>query len=585
MFSKLSFAQKRIVACNNPRMIVKACPGSGKTYSVAAKLARLLQKSNLIKHQGVATLSFTNTACEEIKNQLKNEFSISEISYPNFTGTLDSFINKHIFFPYGHLIMECDSRPEIVGTEFNKWFEYDLSQRNRFTQKITDTNYYFDKVSFDINDRLLRLAPYQTYSFVKADWENPNRIDGSLKKCIHDLIIMKKKHFNKGKAIQSDANYISYKILNKYPLIAKNISRKFPYIIIDEAQDTTEVQMAIIDTLENADLKNIMLIGDPDQAIFEWNTANADLFISKWKDPTWFKLSLKENRRSSTKICKSLNGFFDNEMTSISIDENCIEEPIIMGHNSEKEDILDISCRFIDKCTELSITEENLGIVYRGKSFGENYFDFVNEYAFDKELPWENKHYYVRDIVHGKYLMENGNTKRGFHLIEKGYHKFYSQKTHINAQHIKIEINKVGYIDYQKNIFEFINRLPDVTNKTLLTWITEVKSNKLNFYIKTSRGNIVINHLFKDNSNDSKDLSYINTIHSVKGKTLEAILVFLGKRDKSYYTTLINSNFDTLTSENKEQMRIVYVACSRPRKLLWLVVPEADVTTWKTYLG
>lgn len=90
---------------------------------------------------------------------------------------------------------------------------------------------------------------------------------------------MKWKHFNAGKFNQADAIYFTFRILDKYPSITQNLVRRFPILIIDEAQDTTELQMAIIDKLSQYGAESIMLIGDPDQAIFEWNTASPHLFM------------------------------------------------------------------------------------------------------------------------------------------------------------------------------------------------------------------------------------------------------------------------------------------------------------------
>ena len=44
---QLSAQQQAVVGCNEPRIVVKACPGSGKTFSVAARMAKLLRENNL----------------------------------------------------------------------------------------------------------------------------------------------------------------------------------------------------------------------------------------------------------------------------------------------------------------------------------------------------------------------------------------------------------------------------------------------------------------------------------------------------------------------------------------------------------
>lgn len=82
------------------RVIVRACPGSGKTYSVATKLLSYLDNWDRY-HQGVAILSFTNVASEEIyKKALLMNKGIGKLDYPHYIGTVDSFINEFIVLRY-----------------------------------------------------------------------------------------------------------------------------------------------------------------------------------------------------------------------------------------------------------------------------------------------------------------------------------------------------------------------------------------------------------------------------------------------------------------------------------------------------
>lgn len=472
---QLSAQQQAVVDCNEPRIVVKACPGSGKTFSVAARMAKLLGENNLSRHQGIAALSFTNTACEVIQKELKETFGYANIGYPSFIGTIDSFINTYIFLPYAHLVMGCDCRPEIVGTEFNKWDDYDPAQtkyiRGKHGERIIisrDANYYFDLISFGLNDQLLRLAPYQAYHFGKADWENPNKKDGSPKKIISELIEMKWKHFNAGKVNQADAIYFTFKILDKYPSIAQNIVRRFPILIIDEAQDTTELQMAIIDKFSQYGANSIMLIGDPDQAIFEWNTANPHLFMDKYNSLNWHSLDLSENRRSSEKICQLANHFSGNVMSSIARDKNYTEKPCLKSHLSTPESVNQIADNFIKKCKEIGLNESEYAIVFRGQSFGATYFGLANNDNSDtarQSSPWKNGYYGVRDIVYGKYLIDLGKYSDGLALIEKGYYKTKKQVRYVPTSTIRKEIADIGFRCYRKKcLILFKNYLLRITH-------------------------------------------------------------------------------------------------------------------------
>ena len=70
MFSSLLNKQKEIVFEKSGKFVVRACPGSGKTYSVAARLAHRI-KNWEHKRKGIVALSFTNAAWQEIDHQLE----------------------------------------------------------------------------------------------------------------------------------------------------------------------------------------------------------------------------------------------------------------------------------------------------------------------------------------------------------------------------------------------------------------------------------------------------------------------------------------------------------------------------------
>lgn len=78
---------------------------------------------------------------------------------------------------------------------------------------------------------------------------------------------------------------------------------------------------------------------------------------------------------------------------------------------------------------------------------------------------------------------------------------------------------------------------------------------------------------------------YLKTIHSVKGMTLEAILVFLKKKSGTKnYVTILEQTPEQNSIQDNEELRIVYVACTRPKKLLWLAVPIDDLECWRNKL-
>jgi superfamily I DNA/RNA helicase len=568
----LSKKQNEIIEATE-NIVVNACPGSGKTFSVAARIAHLLKERDF-HHQGIAAISFTNTAWQEIEKKLNNDFEIdTPIQYPHFLGTIDSFLNKYVFLPFGHLILGCEHRPIQVGEPHQTW-----SVRNH----DFDYDYYFDKVSYNKEKQLIKLAPSQAFNF---KW---NKNDGTPSQHVKHLKASKRKWLKKGYANQTDSNYIAMWVLNKYPLIARNIANRFPYLIIDEAQDTTDVQMEIVDLLK-AHTKEIMLIGDSDQAIFEWNSAKPELFQDKIKE--WGEIQLFENRRSSQKICDCANAFIENNK-SIPFEDSEVKsytfKPRVEEYTPDDNDSINkIKADFLKLCKEHLIEDKNIAIIYRSKSLG-NFLG--NSKVSNKELPWKDGDFYVKDIIRGKYLLENGDTKKGFKYLENGYFKATTGQNYLNADFIRNQIAEKGFIKYRQEIFSFMNLLPSCKDKKLDEWIEEASKAldgkyEIDFPIKEPKSQIKLDCLFgKEEKKETKKTYHVGTIHSVKGETYDAVLLFLKKAagNKRNYQNLLK---ECKTEEDGEEKRIVYVGLTRARKLLVLAVPEGYKDIWMQRLN
>lgn len=169
-------------------------------------------------------------------------------------------------------------------------------------------------------------------------------------------------------------------------------------------------------------------------------------------------------------------------------------------------------------------------------------------------------------------------------LIEKGYHKTKKQVRYVSTSTIRREIADIGFRCYRKKMLDLIQRLPS-TNKTLSNWIAELQQGGINLTVELNKANVNIESLFRTSNHQLRQTRpYLKTIHSVKGMTLEAILVFLSKKAvHTNYTTILNDPV-RYCIHNNEELRIVYVACTRPKKLLWIAVPKDDIECWRNKL-
>jgi len=98
---------------------------------------------------------------------------------------------------------------------------------------------------------------------------------------------------------------------------------------------------------------------------------------------------------------------------------------------------------------------------------------------------------------------------------------------------------------------------------------------KLELQIKNAGYNTSFNDLFGTINKQITETEYkLGTIHSVKGETFEAVLVMLKQKGiGSYYKTMLKNNVQI---QDNEELRIVYVGITRPRKLLLLAVPDQE---------
>src|SRR5712671_3258502 len=104
--------EQRTFANHVPGAFVEACPGSGKTLAIAARIARIAPA--LPVRRGVAIVSFTNSAIEEFIARCHALGLDSAICHPGFVGTFDAFLRQFFFSPGG--IEGVVLRPTVVDS-------------------------------------------------------------------------------------------------------------------------------------------------------------------------------------------------------------------------------------------------------------------------------------------------------------------------------------------------------------------------------------------------------------------------------------------------------------------------------------
>lgn len=564
MVEKMTAEQKEFLSAEG-KVIMKACPGSGKTYTVAHKLLSYVDNWKDY-HRGVAVLSFTNVASNEIyeKAQIING-SLGKLGYPHFIGTVDSFIDEFIVLRYGHLHTVGKVRPRIALSDIWKIpYKYWRTEchKNGCIDCIEKFYYGIDGKFYKGNEQVTcvcgnaRALPCQQY-----------------KRMLSDRNIV----------FQNETALFAYQLLNKIPSVAAAIAERFPIIIIDEAQDTSINQMAVFELLSNSGIESMFLVGDPDQAIYEWRNANPECFIRKLKDPNWKTLELTGNFRSSQNICNvtsffsaSLEGKVSNNAIGDWMNEKEIPILLLTKKNSEEE----IVNYFLDKCTKMGIriSPKTVAILTRGRIFSDT----------DITGLWKSKE--IELFAKAAYEWKMGSRKKAYQEASKAsYYMIFNEDVdeYLMKQKIRKYTDENLWKDY---VIDILAGMPDI-ELGIAEWavkfsviyccisakhgytISSDKTPKSVFKIKRSDKQtphfmqIPLRKYFEKKKVDKYTSS---SIHGVKGESYDAVLIHIRSRSGNtiYPKLLIQGNLD------QEMMRIAYVAMTRPRRLLMIAMPD-----------
>jgi DNA helicase-2/ATP-dependent DNA helicase PcrA len=274
-----------------------AVPGSGKTTSLLAKLLILERKLPFEDESGVLVLSHTNAAIDEIKNKLKGCSKI--FAYPNFIGTIQSFVDEFLAIPY--FVQEYKRKPVRIDSEIydeiaSKRFAnmQNVGARNWLNQKF-EPEQYFKNLRFD------------------TDWNLTEGLHGTI--CLRSannsatyqyLRSIKESILQTGFLNYDDAYFLSELYLIKYPQIKQILQHRFSLVFVDEMQDMDTHQYELLEKVfydNGQSISKIQRIGDKNQAIY--NSVKA---VDVWQERQPV-LRLNDSMRLSGPIANAVSKF------------------------------------------------------------------------------------------------------------------------------------------------------------------------------------------------------------------------------------------------------------------------------------
>jgi DNA helicase II / ATP-dependent DNA helicase PcrA len=340
------------ICCLDKSIDVEACPGSGKTTSLLAKLYLLSERMPFENGKGICVLTHTNVAIDEIRKRLGNKAD-RLFQYPNFFGTIQSFVDKYLAIPY--YANKHKKRPNAIDSlRVSKRFqstylEYSLREKVGQVKYFLKANELFDKITFKRNtDQKYTLVKGIDGSEIKlkkprngTDWSTQEKTD------LYKILFRLRMRVYSESALLSydDAYFLAREYLFDFPRIKQAISSRFSHVFIDEMQDTYAHQDEIIKEVFDKHIV-IQRIGDPNQAIL-----NDSYSESAWEDSE--RLKITGSRRFSQPIANVLRTVaLKGDPELIGIGEVSIPSYIISYQNGQEPQVLE---RFVSLIHELGL--------------------------------------------------------------------------------------------------------------------------------------------------------------------------------------------------------------------------------------
>lgn len=327
IFSKLNDKQTLAVQNTEGYVRVIAGAGSGKTKLLVSRYAYLVKEYG-IDAGNILCVTFTNKAAGEMKKRISNligpEYSTSLIcTYHGFGARLIRENPEKLFLSKGFQIIDTYQQKTILEEIFQK---YELK---------------------------LDYANFQ--SILKKTAQKKQDLAYVAKMCIADKVQILPEILNQDDQIIEDylqrqkaiysldftdlISYALYLLINDEEVRDKWQFR-LNYIMVDEFQDSSSTEMRLVDILSER-YKNLMIVGDPDQNIYEWRGSDVKLLVNFDKThPNTQTIILNQNYRSTPQILKCANTLIEKNTLRLKKDLFTLSAPgvVVKHYHSKSED-------------------------------------------------------------------------------------------------------------------------------------------------------------------------------------------------------------------------------------------------------
>lgn len=580
----LSEKQQEIVDFREGALLVKASAGSGKTRVLTERVKKLAEGTR----RKILAITFTNKACEEIKNRIKeyNTDLLKKVDVFTFHGFCNSVLEKHgSYIGYAKLPEIISNQEEIYAlmeeaikttpTINAKYQQYDTKQKKKtvydaieFVSRIK-RNFIPDEELYNSNqDEVILYFAYRSLM------QSMNAID------FDDMLLL------------------VYKLFTTNVRIADLYRRNYDYICIDEAQDMNKAQYRLLRSLANDGYVNVMMVGDAKQSIYAFNGSSKEYMLKHFVadyNPVVFELT--ENYRSAREILAYANKIIPgaNDEKAAQIQGMCREYPA-QTEEEETNTIIALIQRMLKQkklnYIEHDITEDYITVLARNKYVLEPLekkleelsipFYYKNTSKVYKPLSTHGQYFETllslrinpQDVMHesqAKSIKKLSVNEELCEAIKKGVDSIRDDGSNFRSvlQGIKDEIKRIASDKPEDD--ELIMAYKDFEFADS-QWVAYAKTNA-NRSILSFRNAMTLGTTNVDVEHHGISLS---TVHTMKGQE-NFIVILMGMDDNTFPDyRAVQQGGNAMDQERNN----LYVAITRAMRYLFITYPLQRTMPW-----
>lgn len=350
VLSGLNEPQREVVLSTEGPLLVVAGPGSGKTRVITHRIAHLVKDCN-ISPAHILAVTFTNKAANEMKVRLRALVGASSDSLT--IGTFHAFSVR---------VLRADGQSIGISPNF---IIFDGKDQERIVKRAIEVEGLDSR-------RYSTASMLSMISLAKGQLFSPElfaeQADGYFELTVLKVYRRYQKLLEENQALDfDDLLFKTVELFRTKPDILSKYQERYNYILVDEFQDTNPSQYELARLLSEKH-RNICVVGDPDQSIYSWRSADPRNVQNFLKDyPEARTVALGQNYRSTKNILDAARGVISSNHGKRELwTENETGEPItVIESQNESEEASFIAKELIRMVSAGGVRFKDCAVMYR----------------------------------------------------------------------------------------------------------------------------------------------------------------------------------------------------------------------------